>query len=74
MLPLFFSVHRGVLQVFTMSFCEKMLFFSGPTTKTCRLSLPFSAINFKMTFTGGNLWPFYVPTIPFGMFAAFSAS
>ena len=27
-----------------------------------------------MTFTVGNPWPFYVPTNPFGMFAAFSGS
>ena len=27
-----------------------------------------------MTFTGGNPWPFYIPTNPFGTFAAFSGS
>ena len=48
--------------------------FSKTISKTCQLSLSFSAINFKMTFTGGNPWPFYVPTKPFGPFAAFLGS
>ena len=38
------------------------------------LSLPIAAHFLKMTFTGGNPWPFYLPTNPFRMFAAFSGS
>ena len=56
------------------NFLRKKIRFSKTNSKTCQLSLPFSAINFKMTFTGGNPWPFYVPTNPFGTFAAFSGS
>ena len=55
-------------------FLMKKIRFSKTISKTCHMSLPFSAINFKMTFTGGNPWPFYLPTNPFDTFAAFSAS
>ena len=55
-------------------FSKEIFRFFKTNSETCQLSLPFSAINFKMTFTGGNPWPFYVPTNPFGRFAAFSGS
>jgi len=33
-------------------------------------SLPFSLIFLKVTITGGNPWPNFIPAIPFGMFAS----
>ena len=56
------------------NFLLKIFRFFKTSSIICQLSLPFSAINSKMTFTGGNHWPFYIPTNPFGTFAAFSAS
>ena len=55
-------------------FSPKKCFFHLYNSKSPVLSLPVAAKLLKMTFTGGNPWPFYIPTNPFGRFAAFSGS